>query len=235
MVLILGAFAWGLGSACQWEKSLCSAFILSVIMQNSGNLGISINRFAFGEHASEIAVLHYTLMQITANTIGIFIIASGSLPTSGSALRGLTKTPLIYATLLAIASRTLAIDLPSPLLRAVELTAGAAVPVMLVILGIQLAKLNIGDDVAPISLAIALRLIIAPLLALALATTLGISVIARTVSVIQWGLPTAVTVSILALQYDCRPQYAAGVIFCTTMAGVLTVSVMLTWFMFYTG
>lgn len=105
--------------------------------------------------------------------------------TSRQAFRNLASVPLLYATALALIARALAITLPTPLLRGVGLCGAAAVPVLLLMLGIQLAQLQMGRDIGPTTLAMGLRLVVAPLLAVVLTDALGMEGLIRMVSIAQ--------------------------------------------------
>ena len=228
MTALLAALGWLLAWTQGWHNQQRNAFLLTVLVQNAGNYGLPVNRFAFGDAATPIAVLYFALMQITANTLGVLLVASGAAPTR-QACQGLLKVPLIYATGLALLVRACALDLPTPLWRAVELCASAAVPILLMVLGMQLAQCEVGKDLAPTTLAVCLRLLIAPLLAIAITDVLGMQGIVRAVSITQWSVPTAVTTVALALQYECRPRYVAGVILITTLLSVATLPMLLVW------
>jgi predicted permease len=230
MTALLAILGWLLAWTQGWQSQRRNALLLTVLVQNAGNYGIPVSRFAFGETATAIAVLYFALMQITANTLGIFLVAAGS-TTPRQACRGLLKVPLLYATGLAILAHTFSLDLPTPLSRAVELCASAAVPILLMVLGMQLTQLEVGKEIAPTALAVCLRLIIAPLLAIAITEVLGMQGLVRAVSITQWSVPTAVTTVALALQYECQPRYVAGVILITTLLSMATLPMLLIWLM----
>ncbi len=231
--LTMIALLVGLGTALSWtqnwDRQLRSATILAIITQNTGNFGIPINRFAFGEEAIQITVLYYALTQITANTLGIFIVAKGATSSVRQAFKSLVRTPLIHAMWLALALRYFHLSLPAPLMRSIELCAAAAVPILLIILGMQLAQLQVEKDLKPLASAAGLRLLVSPLLAIVLTSLLGMESLVRQVSVIQWSVPTAVTAVVLASQYECRPAYVSGIIFTTTLASMATIPIVLMW------
>jgi predicted permease len=112
-------------------------------------------------------------------------------------------------------------------MRAVEMCGTAAVPVLLMILGIQLAQLETDKDIGATTWAIGFRLVLAPLLATLITGMIGMQGLTRTVSIIQWGVPTAITTMVLALQYDAQPRYVAGVILLTTLLSLVTIPILL--------
>jgi len=95
----------------------------------------------------------------------------------------------------------------------------------------QLAQLQTGSEIGPTALAVGLRLVGAPLLAVAMTDVLRMEGLMRAVSIVQWSVPTAITTIVLALQYDCQPRYVARVILATTLLSVVTIPILLMWLM----
>jgi len=101
---------------------------------------------------------------------------------------------------------------------------------MLTVLGLQLAVLPLDRRHWQLmGLASSLRLIAAPLLALALALPLGLTGLARQVGVVETAVPTAVMASIIAGRYDTEPNLVAGTIMVTSLASLVTVTLLLSW------
>jgi len=222
-LLILGVI---ISRALGWGRAMTSAFILTLVLVNNGNYGIPLNQFAFGEVGSQLAVLFYTANAIFANTIGVLIASSGNTDVR-MALKGLLRVPMIYATAAALLLRALSLEPPLPFMRAVGLLGNAAVPVMMMILGMQLSSIDATNSLRPAWVATGIRLVLSPLLAIVLSSALGLEGLVRIVGIVQWGTPTAVFTAVLASQYDCRPRYVAMVIFTTTLLSVLTMPVLL--------
>jgi predicted permease len=133
-----------------------------------------------------------------------------------------------YATALGFLLNTLNLSLPLPLERMSGLLSQAAVPVMLIILGLQLSRMPLVlNRVGPILLATALRLVAAPLIAFLLAYLLGLSILTRQVSIIQASMPTAVMAGVLATEFGNDAQFATAVVLVSTLASIITLSVLL--------
>ncbi|MCS7221904.1 MAG: AEC family transporter [Anaerolineae bacterium] len=226
MAVALASLGFVIALALRWERAMASAFVMTLVLLNNGNYGIPLNRFAFGEVGAQFAVLYYALSAILGNTAGILIARSGSTSLM-TALKGLRRVPLIYATALAILLRLSGMPPPSPLLRAAGLLGEAAVPVMLMILGMQLASIEVSSDMRPTWMAAVIRLVLSPLLATVMTSAWGLQGMARMVGITQWGVPTAVLSAVLATQYDCKPRYVATVVLITTLLSAITMSVLL--------
>ncbi len=207
-----------------------SAFILSVVLANSGNYGISFVDFAFGDAGVQIAVLVFVMTSLMANTLGIYIASSGT----ASVLQGIKNVfsvPMVYAAVLGFWVNFGAVTLPLPIARSVELMGQAAVPLFIVLLGVQLARISIRGNLQPvigtITLASVTRLLVAPFIILALTALLGITGFTRGVLLVQLSTPTAVYATLLATEFGSDAQFTTSVIFITTIASLFTLSVIM--------
>jgi len=72
-----------------------------------------------------------------------------------------------------------------------------------------------------------LRLIVAPALAALLAGLVGLEGLARDVTVLESAMPTAVITTILATEFDSDPPFAALCVLVTTLASLLTLTILL--------
>ena len=113
--------------------------------------------------------------------------------------------------------------------RAVELVGSGAVPVMLLILGIQLSRLSLADSRRAIADATLLRLAVAPVLAMGIAVLLGMQGVVRQVGILEASMPAAMTATILAAEFDAAPRFAAGAVFSTTLASLVSLMTLLVW------
>ncbi|MEM8862462.1 MAG: AEC family transporter, partial [Chloroflexota bacterium] len=96
-----------------------------------------------------------------------------------------------------------------------------------VALGVQLASsksLKLETDTVITS---AIRLIISPGLALLLVGFFGLSGIERGAGIMQAAMPAAVLTSIIALEYDLLPVFVTRTVLFSTLASVLTLTLML--------
>src|SRR6185436_10636653 len=113
------------------------------------------------------------------------------------ALVGVLKMPIIYAAVAALIVKALHFELPMMATRPIALLSGAALPTMILILGMQLERAKFPKRVGPLAIAIATSLIVTPLVALALCRWLGIDGAARQAAVTLSAMPVAVATTIL--------------------------------------
>jgi predicted permease len=109
----------------------------------------------------------------------------------------------------------------------VNLLSDAAIPAMLVVLGIQLSRASMRGQIRPILMASSLRLLAGPLLAFGLVLLFGMSGYARQVSIVQAGMPTAVATGVLATEFGSDAEFATATILVSTVLSMATLSVLL--------
>ena len=202
------------------------AIILTSAISNNGNMGIPICFFAFGEIGLALGTLYYVVSSFLNNTLGV-VVASAGKASLGVALRNSLQVPVLYTAILGLALNQMGGEIPLPIFRAVDLMANAAVPGMLILLGVQLRSSPLLQGQAVIWRSSVVRLVAAPLLALGLCVVLAVGGVERDVIILQAAMPTAVMGAVLATEYDTAPHLVAAVIFLTTVLSMGTLSVVL--------
>ena len=224
----------GYAAASTWsmlvrhEPPQRSAFALAVTSLNTGNMGIAVALLAFGDVGVQVAVLTWVVNATLVTSAGIVI---ATLPSGSSkpALVAPFAYPALYAAALGFAANGLDVDLPVTIEAPIATLAGAAVPAMLVVLGLQLGR-GLGDlgELADVGVASVLRLLLGPLVALGAALALGLEGVTRDVVIVLGGMPTAVIAIIVATEFDVRPQFVTRAVVTSTLASVVTLTVLLT-------
>lgn len=224
--LFLGIVTWLVARGLKFERRLLVAVLLTSMIPNAGNFGLSVNLFAFGESALAFASLYFVTSGIISNTAGVYIASLGKLNYL-QALIGLLKIPTIYAVVLAIAFLQLDWVLPLPLDRTATLLADASIPSMLVLLGLQLGRANWDGKIGGLVVANSMRLLVSPAIALALSLAFGLHGAARQAAILETSMPTAVITTVLATEFDVEPAFVTSVVFASTLLSPLTLTPLL--------
>ncbi len=224
--LAMTAVGYGAVRLFNIDRALTSAFLVSIVMVNAANYGIPLNTFAFGPQGEEIATIYYVLTVIVGNNAGIFLASNGRVGVR-EAVMNVLKVPVFSATvvggLLAIAN----IPIPTPIDRSLEIMGAGAIPAMLAVLGMSLVKIRLGSHLRVIWIAAGLRLVAAPLLVAPIALLLGLEGTAFDVTVVQTSTPTAVLAAAVALEFGDNADFVSAVTLVSTVASLVTVSVLL--------
>ena len=119
-------------------------------------------------------------------------------------------------------------EVPSAALRGIEVAGAGAIPVMLLVLGMQLADLKTVASLRLAVPAISLRLFAGPLLGLLVATILGLGGLGRATSIIEASMPPAVFTIILATEFDLEPAAVTSIVMVSTLLSPLTIATTIT-------
>lgn len=224
VTICAGALGWLVAIGEERQRRI--AIVLTSAISNNGNMGMPICLFAFGQPGLALATIYYVVSSFLTNTLGVVVASSGSAPLGRSLLQAL-RVPVLYAALLGLLLNHFSLTLPAGIFRAVDLMANAAIPGMLVLLGIQLHSAPILQRQSIVARSVAVRLLAAPLIALAITTLLAISGLERDVLIVQAAMPTAVITSVVATEYNVAPSLVATVIFVCTAISMVTLSLIL--------
>ncbi|OGO20283.1 MAG: hypothetical protein A2Z14_16250 [Chloroflexi bacterium RBG_16_48_8] len=160
------------------------------------------------------------------NSVGVYIATVGKLSPS-RAFIGLFKVPAVYTIPLAFIVRASQVELPLALWRPIELMSSAAIPCMLLVLGMQIGNSGFPKHLGLLSITTGLRLIVSPAIAFFFAHALGLSGAAFQAGIIEAAVPTAVITSIIALEFDIDPTYVTSAILVTTLLSPITLTPLL--------
>lgn len=226
LMICIGLLTWLIGGFLRFDRKMMAAVMITAIFMNAGNYGLPLTSFAFGEQALAYASIFFVISAMFTNTIGIVIASSGSMSVIDS-IKGLVKFPAIYALAFGILFLQFGWKLPSGLDRSVTLLSNAAIPCMLVLLGMQLVNIRLDGHIKPLILTSSMRLLIAPMLAFGLTRLFGMSGAAQQAVVLEAGMPVAVLTTILATEFDTAPTFVTTAVLITTLLSPLTLTPLL--------
>jgi predicted permease len=202
------------------------SFIISVILGNNGNFGLPMAFFALGKSGLELS-----LMVFLTSVLVTFIAGPAILSSRGNIMQsvaGVAKLPLVWFALLGWSLNLLHIQLPEALTKGVHLMAQATVPILLLSLGLHMAKSGWHMPQKTVWWAVALRLVGSPLLTYLLTELLGIHGVARDVLMLSSTMPTAVNAFLLASELGGDTQMVVDTVVITTLFSIPTIALMVT-------
>lgn len=214
---VIALFAQGLVRIFGLERR---TYLAPFIFGNTGNLGIPLALFAFGEAGLGYAVVVLAVTSVLAFTFGIYLVAG-----KGSGSKAL-KEPMVWATLLGALFLWQDWQTPVFLTNALDLIGQMAIPLMLITLGVAVARLTPGK----ISRAIVLSLV---KLLICIAAGWGIGIlfnldkVAFGVLVLQLATPVAVTSYLLAEKFNADSEAVAGMVVVSTLISVVSLPLLL--------
>jgi malate permease and related proteins len=225
-ILTLGALTWIIGSLLRLERRLLVAVMLTVMFSNAGNYGLSLTWFSFGDSALAHASLYFVTSAIMVYTVGVTIASLGSMNLK-TALLGLARVPALYAVAIALLFNHFELRLALPLDRTVTLLGDAAIPALMVLMGVQLQHAVWNGETVALSLASGMRLVAGPAVALGFSLLFGLSGPAFKAGILESATPTAVLMTVLATEYNVEPSFVTAVVLTTTLLSPFTITPLL--------
>lgn len=191
-----------------------------LIFGNTGNLGLPLALFAFGDIGLSYAIVVFAIMLIWSFTFGIWLVAgAGSL---GKVLR----EPLVWATLLGALFMWRGWETPVFLTNTLSLVGQMAIPMMLITLGVAVAGLKPGGLARAIVLS-AVKLVVCTAIAWGAGTYFELQAETFGVLVLQVATPVAVTSYLLAAKYGAHAEDVAGLVVTSTLMSVAALPLLL--------
>jgi malate permease and related proteins len=225
IILTIALVALGMISARALGAGRAEAAGLTMAMTfiNAANYGLPVNLFAFGQDGFDRAAVFVVFENILTYTVGVFVAARGHLPW-GRALGSVLRMPVLWAAIAAIAIRVTNLDLPLPVQRASSLLSGAAIPVVILLLGLQIAGMRVRRLNPRVFGAVAARLVVSPLLGLALVALLSPAPLTAKVLVLESAMPTAVNATLIATEFNAEPDLVSTAALFSTVLSIITVT-----------
>jgi predicted permease len=209
------------------DRVTTSALMLTAAFPNLGNYGLPVVLLAFGQPGLIVGTLLFAVQQLYGLTLAVFI-ASSSNTSLGRALREVFRQPILYAVVAALVLNFAGIAVPPFLQSALALPAQAAVPMMLLVLGMNIAGTTGIQEPRLVSLAVITRLVVGTLVGWLLVTVLGVAGVTRDVLIVGAAMPTAVFTILTATQFGTRPRFVSDVVVASTIASMVTITLVLT-------
>ena len=191
-----------------------------LIFGNTGNLGLPLAMFAFGEVGLGYAVVVFAVMAIGSFSIGVWMVSGGG------SLNKVFKEPMVWATLLGALFLIQGWHTPKWATNTLELLGQMAIPLMLITLGVALARLKMNLISRAIILSI-LKLCVSVGVAWIIGIYFELNDIAFAVLVMQIATPVAVTSYLLAQKYGADANEVAGLVIASTALSVFALPVLL--------
>jgi hypothetical protein len=224
--LLPAGLAWVVARGLRRSREITAALVMLAVFGNVGNFGLALVQFRLGEEAIVPATIYFiaTLVVSFVVCVGMAAWVRGG---GASAAWSVAKTPALIVVVPALALSAAGLAPPVVVQRTVGLLGDAMIPVMLVVLGLQLRETPIARFSGDVIFASVLRLVAGPALAAALAPAFSLGGIDRAAGILQAGMPAAVLVSIIAVEYRVAPAFVMTTVFYSTLCSFLTLTVLM--------
>lgn len=216
-----------LAKGFKWSPNTESAAILSTGFMNSGNYGLPVVLFSVGSAALPYAIFIMVVQSLQNNFFGVYY-ASRSTSGMRRAVGNVLKMPTTYAAILAFVFQYFSIGLPESAHSTLSMVGNAAIPVMMVMLGMQLGSIiGIKLNWQVVISAVTLKMLIAPLFTVVFISFVDMDPLIATVLLIISAMPTAATTTMYAIEFDTEPELVSSITLISTLVSIITLSILL--------
>ena len=207
-------------------KEDVSAILLGTLFPNSGNYGAPVMLFALGAVAFDYAIVLMVLHGFIISTVGIFIASFGSGGTISvkDAILSIFRIPVIYGAAAGLLLQLTHITIDDKLMDILQMTGNAAIPVVMLILGMQLAEIRKENfELRNINTVVLIRMVVSPLVAMVLVIFMPVDETMKMVFIILNAMPVAANSTMLAVQFNVKPNLVSFSTLVTTLLSLLTI------------
>lgn len=196
------------------------SYLTSIVVGNAGNMGLPLCLLAFGEPGLALAIGYFAVSALLHHTIGIGIVSGAT------SLGRLARIPVIYAVLAALPFMVWQAAPPAWLLNTTRILGGMVIPLMLITLGISLARLGVASFRRSLVLSL-VRLGLGFAVGVTIAEAFSLEGTTRGVLILEASMPTAVFNYLFALRYGRAPDEVAGLVVVSTAISFATLPLLL--------
>lgn len=229
LIFVLLAMNSGVTKLMRLPQGLGAAFLMGTIFCNSGNFGIPLVKLAFPENPD--AAVSYQAIQVMVQnfltfTLGLVLVGHGRARITDS-LKQTLRLPFVYVIFAALVLKRFDVPITKwPVIwEPVSRAADGLVSVALLTLGVQIAKTPRVTRRGALAVASGMRLVAAPLAAFALVKLFGLTGMVAQLLVIAAAGPSAVNTVLVGLEFKNEPEFAASVVFYSTVCSAVTVAI----------
>ncbi|BDZ69583.1 AEC family transporter [Methanobacterium petrolearium] len=210
----------GYSAKTRWGVVTASALF------NSGFLGYPVVLGVFGATGLVRAVFYDVGSTLLFISFGIFFLIR-----YGGSYKDIIKKSVLFPPLLAVIcgvfANLLHLQLGSVITSTLNYLSGAAIPMIMISLGLSLEFKGIKEYFDVASFVSVLKLIISPMIAMVIVGLVGLSGLDRTVTIVEAGMPSAMLSLVLAVTYKLDVKVTAACIFMSTALSIITITVLI--------
>lgn len=208
------------------DKKNKHAMLLAGVFMNGGNYGVPVALFAFGEEGFMYALMTMIVLSIWMNSFGLYWAASGASEqiSKKRAIKRVMKMPIMFGVIIGVLFQLIQIRLPVQLEKTITLLSDAAIPCIMIVLGIQLSTIAFREiSFKLVGAIVFIRLMISPLIMLGLVYLVGIEgSLLGNVLVIISAMPTAANTTMFAVQFDIIPDLVSATTLISTILSLIS-------------
>lgn len=204
------------------------SYLGAITFNNCGNVGLPLAMFAFGDPGLAFAIIFFALSSLLNLVFSPWVASGNSSPLV------LLRSPIIYAVAAAMLFLGLDVAPPRWLANTTGIIGGLLIPLMLITLGVSLARIRLSSFWTSLWFAV-WRLVIGFAAGWVVAELFGLEGVAKAVLILQSAMPVAVFNYLFAVRYNRNADEVAGMVLLSTLIGFALLPALLWWLLSFTG
>lgn len=210
------------------EKGESAALKNSISLMNSGNYGLPVSQLIFSHNPVGVSIQIFIVIfqNLLTYSYGIYNLLSAT-KTIGSIIQSFLRLPVFYALILGVLFQSFTIQIPNSIFLPLNQLANSFVAIALILLGAQLSNIKLNFFHRVITWALIGRLLMGPLLALAMIYLINIDGIVAQSLFIASSFPTSRNTSTIAMEYQIEPELHAQIVLFSTLFSMITVTIVI--------
>lgn len=221
MGALMAAIGWILSRLIGTDPRV---LVPAYMFPNTGNMGLPISLYAFGEPGLALAVAFFVVLSIGHFSLGLML--SGA----AQSWQRLFANPVILSLGIALVVLVLDLELPRWIDNTVGLLGSMSIPMMLLTLGVSLASIRIRHVGRGMVLG-GFRMLCGAAVGWGIALALDLPPLAQAVLVTQSAMPVAVFNYLFAVKAGRSPEMVASLVICSTLLSFLLIPLLLIWWL----
>lgn len=204
------------------DEQRSAVFELLISLSNTMFIGLPVAQSLFGAEAVFYCALSCIPFNVYAYTYGVWRLRGGG--RAGLRLRDIVSVPLL-ATVVAVLVFFFRMPVPTLFKELAAALNGATMPMSLLVIGFSMGTVSLTDAFRnkPLYIVSLLRVVVAPLLVWLLVGLFTDDTVLRTTCLLLAASPSAVMVSVFAIQYGRDSLFAAEGVLQSTVISIVTI------------
>jgi malate permease and related proteins len=213
--------------AWRFPRPVRRGLVATSLFGNAANIMLPVTLFAFGDEGLQRALILYVFTAVMLFTLGPLVVGGGAETSRRRFLVAILRLPVLWAALLGVAFNLSGVALPVGLGRGLELLGAAAIPVVLLSLGVQIERTGVRAPSLVNVVGTALKLVIGPLVGFATGSLVGARGLDLAVLTLLGAMPPAINVFLIALEFGADAEEVARTVILSTFTAVATLTIVL--------
>ncbi len=211
---------------CRFPEERRNILRYATLINNAGFAGLPLTKEIFGAEGALYASVFLIPIRIFMWSAGVTMLSKQKANAKDITIR-LLKNPCIIAVFLGLFRGIMQITLPSFVDHTITALSACVSPFSMMIIGAIIADVGIkGLLDKGVCLYTGMRLIILPLITLAICRLVGLNDIISGTAMILTSMPAATTTALLASKYNADVTFASKLVFTTTVLSLVTAPVL---------